>query len=634
MPPTKASQGKGKITWNGELKSCLHIMHTDFDLHRTQRVQIFNIVFKRYLTSCGLAEGAESNTIESQYHERKKPTARDWPSVCQPPATARDIEAREALRTRIREALSTLQSQYRPATATEADQGPSVAPQSSAPVESAATPVRSSRFRAAVAQATYHPPTTPQPTTLASAFAVIPRVATKRRATLATPAAAAKQKASTSRSPKVAHYKKDGTKFMKSPHTTVHQRPDKVSEWAAHPPLSGLLFRYWEEDPMCDRDSSEGFWSRKYHKSDVLDYVPPGSNSVMNDIFKHLNKKPVDSPFISTSSSLLWIISEKLLKGLKDGNTSGRLTIIDATALKKETVFYVNPFHRAIKKTYAFTDGAWRYAGTNEYLVWRDIPRRAILHTFNSRDLLQLSASSQSVHAALRLEVLDQPRTSLVGGKVPMLRSGNVQLNADIVVGLTKLCKFFGLDAHSSMEHISHIVSDVVQGWVLQVERRERHEWDQLATIFAENIAKRSTAPVSVTEKDCMKMAFLNGVSWGDGPINARHSAELIARKDRKAKAKGLAEPDKIVLQQYEASRLQVVSYQLREKQRLEKHHEQRPSLLAGPEDGHDDEDEMDMVDEDVGLEIEEDVEPTTPMQVDEDEQITYDDDYDDELMA
>lgn len=89
------------------------------------------------------------------------------------------------------------------------------------------------------------------------------------------------------------------------------------------------------------------------------------------------------TPFISTSSRLIWII-QLLIKGLKNGNETGRLSVIDASALDQRTVFHARPvgglnirrpeisklidlqFHDAVKKTHAFSNGAWHYPGTYE----------------------------------------------------------------------------------------------------------------------------------------------------------------------------------------------------------------------------------------------------------------------------
>lgn len=69
---------------------------------------------------------------------------------------------------------------------------------------------------------------------------------------------------------------------------------------------------------------------------------------------KQKDKKLVDSPFVSTSSNLLWIISEKLLKGLKAGEKTGRISVIDTNVLDKRGVFYA--------KTVRFLSSVYRVA--------------------------------------------------------------------------------------------------------------------------------------------------------------------------------------------------------------------------------------------------------------------------------
>lgn len=91
-----------------------------------------------------------------------------------------------------------------------------------------------------------------------------------------------------------------------------------------------------------------------------------------------------------------------------------------------------------------------------QYLIWRDIPQKAILHTIEAGDLLRFARSQNSIRAALRLDILDLD-VGLGTQKVPMLQEGEVQLRLDIVAGLAQLCIFFGLDAHSQPEHLSHM---------------------------------------------------------------------------------------------------------------------------------------------------------------------------------
>lgn len=251
MPSTSNSTShgrKGRITWSRQLKLCLHLLHTEFDLQRLQRVQVFNVVFERYLTSCGLSDGTTSNTIQSQYAERFKSAARDWASICQPPATTQDSEDRQALKARIHDALSTLESLNAPRSTLPTQQHSHSGSRHSRPaatVTNLATTTRSG-FREAFAEATYHPPSTPERVTQPSAVVVIPKGPTIIRSTqLPTPSKSKSPRSRQPRSPKVAYKRNDGSTILISPRTfkAIEKRVQPVPEWKAHPPLPGLLFR-------------------------------------------------------------------------------------------------------------------------------------------------------------------------------------------------------------------------------------------------------------------------------------------------------------------------------------------------------------------------------------------------------
>ncbi|KAK4507903.1 hypothetical protein PRZ48_001638 [Zasmidium cellare] len=605
MPSTKASQGKGKIVWTRDLKLCLHLMHTDFDIQRAQRVQVFNIVFERYLTGCGLTEGAASNTIESQYGERRKPTTRDWPSICQPPTTTADFEAREVLTERIRDALSTLKSTggRRPAKSTRVT--PATAPERSRRASAVAGP---STFRAAVAEASYQPPATPSRASRTSAMVVISTPTSKAIAAQLPTPTKSKSKSPRKRqdpSPKVAVPRYDGSTFAVSPEVAakVGTEVKQVPQLVAHPPLPALLFRSVVSVTL-KKNSEKGFWARKYYKCNVRPSQPPKSIHLdMADVFK------------------------LLIKELNVNEESGRLSVIDTSKLDRRAVFYARPFHDEICKVYAFSNGAHRYKGTYEYLVWRDVPEEAMLYTFKAKDLLSYVSRHASLENALRLHILREPRLSSANKRAEMTRD-KMSLTTDLAAGLSHLCISLGLDAHSPVEHLSHIVMDVIDGWALQVDRREREEWWALATVFERNLSKRSAKPITEKERVCIRFAFLDGVAWGSGEVNARHKTERIAKKGRQAARIGLADPAKIVTDILDATKLAVQSYSAMETRRLNNYHERRQlTIEAGPSTvmnvSDDDEGDDDEDDDDFAWDVDEEMPDVLP---DDEEQIRYDD--------
>lgn len=89
------------------------------------------------------------------------------------------------------------------------------------------------------------------------------------------------------------------------------------------------------------------------------------------------------SPFISTSNRLIWIV-QLLLKCFKTGDRNGRLSVIDTSALDKRTIFWARPYHDEIRKSRAFSNGAHRYRGTYEFLVWHRVSQSFFANLFTT----------------------------------------------------------------------------------------------------------------------------------------------------------------------------------------------------------------------------------------------------------
>lgn len=235
------------------------------------------------------------------------------------------------------------------------------------------------------------------------------------------------------------------------------------------------------------------------------------------------------------------------------------------------------------------TKGAYKYRGTYEFLVWRDIPQKAILTTISVADLLFLAQSIPTVGYMLRLDVLLEG--SALYTKERAFRQHQVPLNSLSVKGIAKLARFLGLTVNSALNHISHIVADTVQGWHLQVVHRDETEWRNLASTFARAFAD-SAAMGFVTEQK-VRLAFLDGVRFGRGDFNARHTPETMATMARRAKDIGLEHPDRIITNELDAVKLMAVSHE-QQVQNLFKNRQQQLLLQEGLDDPNGDEEYYD----------------------------------------
>ena len=110
----------------------------------------------------------------------------------------------------------------------------------------------------------------------------------------------------------------------------------------------------------------------------------------------------------------------------------------------------------------------------------------------------------------------------------------------------------------------------------MSVEYREEDEWCQLATAFARRLCKLSPQPVSFKEREAAKFAFHSGVAWGCGDPNATHKPDLVAQKQRKATAVGLASPAQLCANALDAAKLSILAFEKAQNIRLGRYHQQR----------------------------------------------------------
>lgn len=120
--PQRGSPGNGRNIWNYEQRVCLDIL---WNLPNTpspnERARAFNTIFKDHQLACGVPNGLTSNTLHSQYGERKKTNnsswASNWGRVCAIPKL--DDVLRAELRHRIDQVMiddNTIQVSTGPAT--------------------------------------------------------------------------------------------------------------------------------------------------------------------------------------------------------------------------------------------------------------------------------------------------------------------------------------------------------------------------------------------------------------------------------------------------------------------------------------------------------------------------------------
>ncbi|KAK3674830.1 hypothetical protein LTR78_005174 [Recurvomyces mirabilis] len=577
--------------WDHRQRLALHILYTNFNLDSKVRLRVFNELFKDHQRGCNMRNGVTTAILNAQYGERnKKP---NWVAIMAGPRTVREQEEKTELIRVLRDIIATTQPNQSPTmsnTRPEAVQSPSpedepivvqrrgrkftpqrqpvktwlagymhapteqaLRPESPAPGHSK-QPLVVSQARSAVVRHCQEaivgsssasrdelPPHTPPsnrvavsvnvatPATSFSALSISPTKYKRQEITVELP-------------------RQHGPTLQVTPEVAAKAKMPlvEVPDALAHPPTSGLLFRYWDENSF-GHNSETGFTAGRFMYNNVPPRRAPKCNELdYADIENHLNRNPIPSPFCSASNCLLWIL-RLALKEHNRGAKQGKITLIDAANLARKGVYYVRPFHRQLRHTHCFTNGAWRYVGTHEFIVWAHIPQQALIQTFTIADLLAACSRMPAMAAALRIETVGRKHKSLKKTILTQLEDEHVPLSAQTTVVIARLCRFLGLTASSPLPHLEHIVSDVLQGWKLSVQPMSSAEWSQLASLWAHKFCGRQTLP-SLERQMTLQMCFLQSVKAGLGDFNVMLEPNLINRMHRKSKAVGLESPTRVVL--------------------------------------------------------------------------------------
>jgi len=273
-----------------------------------------------------------------------------------------------------------------------------------------------------------------------------------------------------------------------------------ISEEDAHPCLPSLFWRYWDSSSQ-GTNSASGFKSGRSTHARAPPRGPPlCQNLEWIDVLEHLNpgknlELRIHSPFISTSSRLLWILRRALCKG----DPSGRISVIDSSALDPKAVYYVPPFHTELKRHLVFDNGAQYYKGISEHLVWQEIAPSAMIKTVSLDELIRFVNGNRDVKRLMRLDKIAS--RSKLDEISRTLKRDCVKITDSIIVAIAELAMFFGLDHTSSGESLSRLVYEIAQGWALTLDGVTQSSWQTKAQWFTHTICRRSDEPVSFIEQ-------------------------------------------------------------------------------------------------------------------------------------
>ena len=288
------------------------------------------------------------------------------------------------------------------------------------------------------------------------------------------------------------------TRYKRAPPT--EEPCTDVSEEDAHPWLPSLLWRYWDSSSQ-GHNSANGFKSGRSAHARVPPRGPPlCKNLEWMDVLEHLNpsnrrEQRIHTPFISTSSRLLWL----LRKALRKQDPSGCISVIDSSLLDPQGVYYVPPFHAELKKRFVFNNGAQYYKGISEHLVWNEIPSSAMIKTISLDGFCAFVNGNGDIKRLMRLDkVASRSKLDEISRT---LKRDCVKITNSVAVAIAELVMFFGLNHTSCRENLSHLVYEIAQGWALTPESVAQSFWQTKARWFTHTICRRSDEPVDFSEQ-------------------------------------------------------------------------------------------------------------------------------------
>ena len=570
--------------WTHEQRTALHIMHADLQLNPPDRVRAFNALFKNQLP-----HPLTDKTLGAQYRERVKP-GKPWLRVCKGPTNEIERAEYNGLKRTI---LQTLANEAEAPTSSPAghDPGPRgddksiilpVTPGSErsrtssrsagtdllppTPTSGVATRSRGARTlnyaqldfgqylhgasaptSAAGQVDRARDPRTPPWTPVTRDQLHIhlsPAGATQRIAVSVQVAA------SSSQNPMALHRRPYGPAIELTRESQRLARMDLVSieDSIAHPTQDGLLFRYWHCGSQGLNSARTGFTAGRFRFTNTTVPGPPSHKHLYPDIENHIDRRPVDSPFISTCSSLAWLI-RTALREEHAGHRDIKISVIDAAKLKHHHVFHALPFHNELKKQHVFTEGAWRYGGTSELMVWHRIKPEAIIRTISLKDLLHVVHANPALERIVGVDLMKAKIKSMDALQREFKDRELLLLAPGIIEAMATLCHTLGLTIASSTDNLRHVVSDVVQGWKLRTTRKTDVEWSDAATRFATAfcIAVSVSLPTH-NEQEKLRSSFLYGVQMGLGDRNVLHNGDRVRVMLFRARQIGLEDPGRIVV--------------------------------------------------------------------------------------
>ncbi|KAI9662655.1 MAG: hypothetical protein M1831_002698 [Alyxoria varia] len=242
--------------------------------------------------------------------------------------------------------------------------------------------------------------------------------------------------------------KQNGSKYP------ANQRPQSIEE------RSMLTSTGWEASRGTN--SKQGFQAAAFHEPWCRDhYGFEGDDEAFLSLLQcHWNYEHFESPFISMSPSLPWVLSRALK--MKDP----AIAIIDSNVLSESReIVYGNPFCKKLQDAHRLQRP--RYHATCEWLAFAEIELVAIVSVFTFKSLLQLARSDNAVGDFLQLDnLLEKKRCEAFRDTL-----GDVPLDRPIGLAIGRLIAFFAPQVLDTRSYLAtSLAHTLLQSWRVRLE--------------------------------------------------------------------------------------------------------------------------------------------------------------------
>lgn len=320
---------------------------------------------------------------------------------------------------------------------------------------------------------------------------------------------------------------------------------EPVCDTDAHPPLPALFYRYYDDNSL-GINGVEGFVAGLYQFNNGFIPPPPKCDDarMLPDVENHLNRNPVNSPFISVATDLFWVI-RLAMKRANSGGVRPRLSLINSEiAGIGKSAYYAPPYHKQLTRKRVFDGYAFRYHGTTEFLIWAHIPPEAIIHDLSVDDIRQQIVDNPVMAQVMQLDHISKPHN--VARVRKYMEDAPVSLDTNLTASLANLLRGFGMDAFTPSDMIAKLVADFIRGWKITLEEDSFPRWKALGMVFAYAMTENTRLRVEEKQLNILRDAFLCGLRSGVGELNWQYREERTRKMARKATQAGLIETDAV----------------------------------------------------------------------------------------